>query len=628
MRRMKRWSAVLLLVLALQLALAASASAHTRLGSSEPPDGAELAEAPTDIRLMFTGGFDSKLSGMELLDENGEPVAGELRIEQRTMTYSVPELAPGAYRVNWRLLSADSHVTDGAFGFIVLAPIEPAPSPELAEPQDGGGTSGDGTESSEGREGIGQGDVQNGQGTSGDRAEPPLDQADHTDHDDAGHEHDMVEGEWRKALHIMLRLIDIAAVTWLAGMFFFRTSIWGGRRPGAPLIVTLQAEKWSAAAACLLLVATGSLHVWLLADQLGGLAGQSTGALVPTVISSTLVGQMALLRPLLALLWLVLAFAPASSAWLSAALRTAAAVGLMATFPLTGHAASGDGRFVAIAAHIVHLAAAAVWVGGLAGLFAVIRHNRHTAAHIEPQHIQAMIRKFSAIALPTIVLVALAGAALTIIRLDSWQQLFQSGYGRLIVIKLLLVIVVAAIGYYHRRVLIPRAAAAASEVATPEGEAALAGAHRRSGLAVRVEISIAVLLLVFAVLLSSTPPPLAWSPGEPLRWHVMGEQAHMTLRLTQDSPNEQSLTLDVWLPTGQGEASYIQVRAVKGETEVDIPFALKAAGADPYGFEGFDKYTYDAQGEFLPKAGNWAFTVVIDDAQGQRFNYERTVRLN
>lgn len=643
MVRLTRWPVLVLVVLALQLAFAASASAHTRLGSSEPPDGAELAEPPNEIRLMFTGGFDSKLSGMELVDASGEPVGGELRIEQRTMIYTVPELAGGAYQVNWRLLSADSHVTEGSFGFTVLAPVEPPPE---VEPPDGGGAAADGAagpeqppeeagaplpgeggadDGEQADAGAGAGDAEvegEPQGRPDGAGELPQPTDAHAGHDMSGHEHGNAEADWRRVLHMLLRLIDIAALTWLAGLFFFRIWIWGERRPDAPLLFTLQAEKWSAAAACLLLAATGSLHVWLLADQLGGLGGQSGGALVTTVLSSTKVGQMALLRPLLALLWLLLTFAPASSAALSVALRAAAAVGLLATFPLTGHAASGDGRIIAIAAHTVHMAAAVIWIGGLAGLFAAVRRSR-SGEDSEGSAVQAMIRKFSAIALPTLVLVALAGAALTIIRLDSWQQLYQSAYGRLILIKLALVAAVAVFGYYHRRVLIPRADAAAAE-----GGETLAGAHRRFGFAVRGEISLAALLLVFAVLLSQTPPPLAWTPAEPLRWHVMGEEAHMTLRLAQDSPREQSLGLDVWLPTGQGEASFVQVLAAKDGAEVDIPFALKTAGPDPYGFEGFDKYTYDAQGEFLQQAGEWAVTVVVVDAEGRRFVYERAVQLN
>jgi hypothetical protein len=35
------------------------------------------------------------------------------------MQVSLPPLPPGTYRVYWRVLSADTHVTEGDFSFVV-----------------------------------------------------------------------------------------------------------------------------------------------------------------------------------------------------------------------------------------------------------------------------------------------------------------------------------------------------------------------------------------------------------------------------------------------------------------------------------------------------------------------------
>jgi methionine-rich copper-binding protein CopC len=35
------------------------------------------------------------------------------------LTVSVPQLAPGRYRVKWRVLSVDTHVTEGDYSFDV-----------------------------------------------------------------------------------------------------------------------------------------------------------------------------------------------------------------------------------------------------------------------------------------------------------------------------------------------------------------------------------------------------------------------------------------------------------------------------------------------------------------------------
>ena len=39
-----------------------------------------------------------------------------------TLAYPLPELPPGAYRIKWRVLATDGHLTDGVLSFTVVAP--------------------------------------------------------------------------------------------------------------------------------------------------------------------------------------------------------------------------------------------------------------------------------------------------------------------------------------------------------------------------------------------------------------------------------------------------------------------------------------------------------------------------
>lgn len=99
-----------------------SALAHAELRASEPVDGVVLSVPPARISLSFTEPM--QVTSLRLLDEAGRerPVRRE---GPRTAATSearagVPDpLPPGAYRVEYRGLSADGHVGSGAVRFRV-----------------------------------------------------------------------------------------------------------------------------------------------------------------------------------------------------------------------------------------------------------------------------------------------------------------------------------------------------------------------------------------------------------------------------------------------------------------------------------------------------------------------------
>ena len=102
--------------------LAASASAHSLLLESSPAAGATLDEGPPQISLRFNNRIEKKLSRVRVLDERGaqRPVivlVGDGPADR--LTASMPALAPGAWRVEWRVLSTDGHIVSGGFSFRV-----------------------------------------------------------------------------------------------------------------------------------------------------------------------------------------------------------------------------------------------------------------------------------------------------------------------------------------------------------------------------------------------------------------------------------------------------------------------------------------------------------------------------
>lgn len=105
------------------LAAAPSASAHAFLDHADPRVGSTVDHAPKQVTLWFTQELEPAFSKVKVLDADGKEVDakdGAVDEKDRTVMHAtVPALAPGTYRVEWRVLSTDTHVTKGAFAFEV-----------------------------------------------------------------------------------------------------------------------------------------------------------------------------------------------------------------------------------------------------------------------------------------------------------------------------------------------------------------------------------------------------------------------------------------------------------------------------------------------------------------------------
>jgi len=121
---MLRGRAALLLLLVALLVGAAGVGAHAFLDRAEPRVGSTIKTAPAHVRLWFTGALESAYSRVQVLDEAGQRVDlgdSALDAERRNvLRVSLPALPPGRYKVLWRVLAIDSHVTEGDFTFRVI----------------------------------------------------------------------------------------------------------------------------------------------------------------------------------------------------------------------------------------------------------------------------------------------------------------------------------------------------------------------------------------------------------------------------------------------------------------------------------------------------------------------------
>ncbi|HEY5071072.1 MAG TPA: copper resistance protein CopC [Caulobacteraceae bacterium] len=118
----ERLTIALLGAAGLSLSLAAPAAAHSELESAKPA-AHSAGRAPTEIRLKFGEGLVGKLCRIELSSPGGRPVPMGpvvLSPDHKVLSVSVKAvLAPGRYKVKWRVVSEDTHRAAGAYEFIV-----------------------------------------------------------------------------------------------------------------------------------------------------------------------------------------------------------------------------------------------------------------------------------------------------------------------------------------------------------------------------------------------------------------------------------------------------------------------------------------------------------------------------
>ncbi len=108
-------------IVCLLLLLAANeARAHTSLDHAEPGIGNKVATAPHEVTLWFTEKLETAFSTITVTNAAGERVdTGKTRVSGNQMSVSLRSGGAGTYRVTWRVLSVDTHRTEGRFSFEV-----------------------------------------------------------------------------------------------------------------------------------------------------------------------------------------------------------------------------------------------------------------------------------------------------------------------------------------------------------------------------------------------------------------------------------------------------------------------------------------------------------------------------
>jgi copper transport protein len=411
-------------LLAVLLGPAGPASAHATVVSTAPGQGTVLGASPAAATLTFSEPIRLVPDKIVVVAPDGKRInTGAPTVNGTTLTIPLrtADRPLGSYLVSYRVISADNHPVAGTYVFSVGA-----------------------------RSAITTTGTETG-----------------------------VDPAVRTALPVT-RYLGYTGVILLIGPVLMLAALWPRRlsRQGAIRLVGAGFGLVGfATVAALWLQApytSGGAMFDVSARELGEVLSTPFGVLM-AVRLAILVAIALLLRPVLR---------GGGSRARRGALALLALAGL-STWPLSGHPGAGPVPVAGVIADTVHLAAAALWVGGLVVLAVFLLRRAHERA------LGVILPVWSKWAMAAVCYLALTGAVQAFIEVGTLRGLTGSDYGRLVLAKIGLLVIVVGVAMYSRRLVQRRL------VAAPQ---------RKLRRAVSAEVAITALVLAASAVLVQTTP--------------------------------------------------------------------------------------------------------------------------
>ena len=99
-----------------------AAAAHAFLDRASPAVGSTVHTPPSEMRIQYTEELEPAYSTAQVQDASGATVSAAAHVdanEKSVLVVPLGPLKPGRYKVIWKVLSVDTHVTNGTFTFTV-----------------------------------------------------------------------------------------------------------------------------------------------------------------------------------------------------------------------------------------------------------------------------------------------------------------------------------------------------------------------------------------------------------------------------------------------------------------------------------------------------------------------------
>jgi copper transport protein len=282
---------------------------------------------------------------------------------------------------------------------------------------------------------------------------------------------------------------------------------------------------------------------------------------------------------IIALLFAALALR-ANRVELARALAIIAMAGVGLSLALTGHASTAPPQIVTRPAVFIHAVGAAYWLGALIPL--ALMFNRGVCAEK-----LATIERFSAVAMPIVGSLVVAGAVLAIVQVERPSALIDSRYGWIFLAKMLAVLLLLTLAARNRFVLTPALA-----TQRPDAETKL----KRS---IGFEIGLIIAILALVAVWRFTPPPraLAVAISQPASIHIHTAKAMVDFSLTpaRVGPTRASM---VFLTGDFAPLDPREVTVILSKPDSAIEGIARKAERASDGTWTVDKF-------ILPMAGKW-----------------------
>jgi copper transport protein len=360
------------------LATASPAFAHATLDSTSPSPGSRVPTSPANVVLQFSEPVTFESNAVQVFDSKGKTVnSGKPKHGTRSseVTVTLPQLKDGVYAVTWRVISADTHPVQGAFTFAVGNAVVSQANNDLAQQLLAKRASRDTVVS---------------------------------------------------VSYAIDRFLVFASLGLLVGMTAFVVALWPEGFSSKRVRVAIW-TSWVVA------IASTTIAVFLQAAYATG--GSASNAFNGSAISDTLharAGEAWIVRVILLVLSFLLLRALMRDPR-HPALRVVAgvaAVAVLATPALSGHASTGRWVAFSVPLDALHLIAMSVWFGGLAVLALAFLRTDDVDA------VEGTMTRFSQLAMTAVVVLIITGTFQALRQVPHFSDLLHTPYGRLLLIKL------------------------------------------------------------------------------------------------------------------------------------------------------------------------------------------------
>ncbi|HWW54948.1 MAG TPA: CopD family protein, partial [Acidimicrobiales bacterium] len=267
-----------------------------------------------------------------------------------------------------------------------------------------------------------------------------------------------------------------------------------------------------------------------------------------------------------------------------------ATVAAMLADVTTSHAAANRSwEWFRVGTQWVHFIAVGTWIGGLAGLLLCL-------GSVPAGSRLALARRYSFVAGIALLVVLLTGTLRAVDEIGTWHELFHTGFGQLVVIKVALLALLALLGAANRYRNVP---------AVARGQSGL----RRVGGA---ELAVMAVVLVATGVLQNLSPARASGTAKPavvrpivIDTHDFATTVRLHLTVTPGTAGFNQFRL--------GVVDYDTLKPIEAD-KVALTFHYPArtdVGDSNLALTRSPDGSYAGQGANLSLQGHWAITVLI-----------------